>query len=220
MSEKAERLDVRLTEEEKARLAELAKQRGISMADLVRTWIVRGDVVHVFAEQLEDFITDFGKWHVSENRSTNLSHLCNNLRGRMGAIENVSMRNITFKWIEFFVRSFRLMENDVSDLRKGLSKFVKQKKPKDKEELIVFISKFTLTVNNYHNIFVQGFIDILQNMDKEAKRSFGRTYNDEFRTRYNEITSKFEDFLKRAQRELGVGLERAMSRAGEFRPKE
>ena len=220
MSEKAERLDIRLGEEEKKRLAELAKQRGVSMTDLVKTWIMRGDVVHVLAEQLQDIMNDFAKWHVLEHRSTNIGHLCNDLRGRMEGIEDQMRRVIIYEWIGFFNRSYQLIRNDVVYLRNRLNKFVKQREPKDREVLFKLTIEFSQIVTSYHNIFLQGFLDILQNMDEKTKRRAGETYNDEFRTRYNEIASKYEDFLKRTQRELGGGLESAMPRAREFRAKE
>lgn len=216
----SERLEVRLSEEEKKRLAELAKQRGISMTDLVRTWIIRGDVVHVLAEQLKDITNDFAKWHVLENRSTSINNLCEHLRGRMGAIEDEGRRVIIFDWIEFFNRSFQLMRNDVSDLMRRLAKFISQKEPKEKKVLVDLINEFALIINSHNNIFVESFIKILQNMDEYSKRDYGARYNDDFRTRYNEIASKFEEFTKIAQRELGEGLEQAIPRAKEFRAKE
>ena len=216
----SERLEVRLSEEEKERLAELAKQKGISMTDLVRVWIMRGDVVHVLAEQLQDITNDFAKWHVLENRSTSINNLCENLRGRVGAIDNKGKQaTIIFDWIEFFNRSFRLMRNDVSDLKRRIAKFISQKEPKEKKVLVDLINEFALIIISHNNVFVESFIKILQNMDEYSKRNFGARYNDDFRTRYNEIASKFEEFTKIAQRELGVDLEQAIPRAKEFRAK-
>ena len=220
MSEKAERLDIRLSEEEKRRLAELAKQRGVNMADLVRMWIMRGDVVHVLAEQLQDIVNDFAKWHVLEDRSTNIGHLCNNLRGRTGSIDDEKTRVIVHEWIGFYNQSFRLVRNDVTELRKKLKKFINQKEPKEKDVLIDIIINFTNIVTSFNNIFVRGFINIIQKMGEGTKKDVGARFNDEFRTRYNEIASKYEDFLKRTQRELGVGLEGTIPRAKEFRTKE
>jgi hypothetical protein len=82
--------------------------------------------------------------------------------------------------------------------------------------LFAAISNLATYVFEYDNIFVNGFMDILQQMDEHTKKSIGKKYNDEFRTRYNEIASKYEDFLKIAQRELGEDLERSMPRAKEF----
>ena len=216
----SERLDVRLSEEEKQRLAQLAKQKGVSMTDLVRVWIMRGDVIHVLAEQLQDIINDFAKWHVLENRSTSLSNLCENLRGRMGAIEDETVRKILFQWTDFFTRSFQFMRNDVSRLKRRLAKYISQEEPKEKNVLIDIISEFAQIIISHNNVFVESFIKILQNMDERTKNSSGARYNDDFRTRYNEIASKYEDFLKRAQRELGEPLEQAIPRAKEFRVKE
>lgn len=216
----SERLEVRLSEEEKKRLAELAKQKGISMTDLVRVWIMRGDVVHIIAEQLQDITNDFAKWHVLENRSTSINNLCEHLRGRVGAIKDEGKREIMFDWIEFFNRSFRLMKNAVSDSKKRLAKFISQKEPKDKKVLADLINEFALIIISHNNVFVESFIKILQNMDEYSKQNIGARYNDDFRTRYNEIASKFEEFTKIAQRELGVGLEQAIPRAKEFRAKE
>jgi hypothetical protein len=216
----SERLDIRLSEEEKRRLAELAKQRGVSMTDLVRMWIMRGDVVHVLAEQLQDITNDFARWHVLENRSTSIHNLCENLRGRVGTIEDEMKRRIMYQWIEFFLRSFQLMRNDVSDLTGRLTTFITQKEPKEKMVLVHLIKEFTQIIISYNNVFVRSFIEILQNMDKYTKRDTGARYNDDFRTRYNEIASKCEDFLKRAERELGETLQQAIPRAKEFRAKE
>jgi len=213
----AERLEVRLSEEEKKRLAELAKQKGVSMTDLVRVWIMRGDVVHVLAEQLQDITNDFAKWHVLENRSTSIKNLCENLRGRVGAIEDEGKRAIMFDWIEFFPRSFQFMRNDVSDLKERLARFISQEEPKEKMVLVSLVNKFASIIISYNNVFVESFMKILQNMDEYSKRNFGARYNDDFRTRYNEIASKYEDFLKRAQRELGESLVQAIPRAKEFR---
>lgn len=217
----SERLDIRLSEEEKKRLAELATQRGVSMTDLVRTWITRGDVVHVLAEQLEDFVDDFDKWHVSENRNTSIRYLCEHLQGRTGFIkDDPSRQKVLYQWIGFFMQSFDLLKRHVSVLKTRVGKFIKQKEPKMKDDLIGLILQFILIVYYYDRIFLQGFLNILQNMDEQTKHSTGATYNDEFRTRYNEIASKLEDFLKRAERELGHGMEKVIPRAKEFRAEE
>ena len=220
MAEKPERLDIRLSEEEKKRLAELAKEKGVSMTDLVRTWIVRGDVVHVLAEQLQDFVKDFDKWHVSENRRSSVRFLCQDLQGRLADMEDETKRRILYDWIGFYQQSFELLKLDISILRRQTGTFIKLKYLKERTMLIGFILEFTKTILSYHDIFIQGFLKILENMSEKTKRSIGQTYNDEVRTRYNEIASKFEDFLKRAQRELGEGLEHTMPRAKEFRAKE
>ena len=49
-------------------------------------------------------------------------------------------------------------------------------------------------VTLYNSVFIEGFIDILQMMDEKHIDDVSARYNDELRTRYNEITSKFEDF--------------------------
>jgi len=208
-----------LTEEEKARLAELADQRGVSMTDLIRTWIVRGDVVYVLAEQLKDIVDDFAKWHVLENRSTSIQYLCDTIRNNIGAIENEEKRIIIYRWLESFLRSFQLIKDDVSNLKRRLDKFISQREPKEKNVLIELILEFSKIVSSYYDIFVQGVLDILQNSGELTDRHIGEIYNDEFRTRFNEITSKYEDFLKRVKRELGEGLEQALPRAKEFRVK-
>ena len=215
----SERLDIRLSEEEKKRLAELAKQKGVSMTDLVRVWIVRGDVVHVLSEQLQDILNDFAKWHVLHNTNTSILYLCLNLRNRMDTVQDATKRTMIYKWTAFFDESFRFMRDNISDLTRRLSRFISKKEPKEKEILINLIIEFSKIVVSYHNVFVEGFMNILQNMGKNAKRDIGDVYNDEFRTRYNEIASKYEDFLKRVQRELGGGLEQAIPRAREFRAK-
>ena len=210
----SERLDVRLSEEEKKNLAKLAGQRGISMTDLVRMWITRGDIVHVLAEQLQDFVSDFNKWHVSEGRNTTIVNLCIIVRQRDVDIER---RKMIYGWISFFERSFKLMVRDVRDLMNRLKKFTKQKQPMERTFLIKAILDFSQAVTSYHNIFVQGFMDILQAANENTQAYVGGLYNDEFRTRFNEIASKYEDFLKRTQRELGEGLETVIPRAKEFR---
>jgi len=86
--------------------------------------------------------------------------------------------------------------------------------------LVDLINEFALIIISHNNVFVESFIKFLQNMDEYSKRNFGARYNDDFRTRYNEIASKFEEFTKIAQRELGVDLEQAIPRAKEFRAKE
>jgi hypothetical protein len=214
----AERIDVRLTEEDKARLAELAKQKGVSMTDLIRIWITRGDVVHVLAEQLQDISNDFAKWHVLENRNTSVRFLCDSLRNMLGSEQEEGKRIMIYHWIEFFNRSFQLMTGNVSEFKEKVAEFVGQSEPKRKEVLVKLVVSFGQIITLYNNIFLEGFIDILQVMDKRSREHISQAYNDELRTRYNEITSKYEDFLKRAQRELGESLEHAMPRAKEFRP--
>lgn len=216
----SERLDIRLSEEEKKRLAELARQKGVNMTDLVRMWITRGDMVHILAEQLQDFVKDFDKWQLSGNTNTSISYLCRVLQGKVIKIPDASKHGITHEWIELFLQSFQLLRNDVLALKQRLSRFIIQKQPKKKFVLVDLIAEFTEIVTLYHNIFVEGFIKIIQKMDEKTKKDVGERYNDDFRTRYNEITSKYEDFLKRTQRELGSDLERTISRAKEFRARE
>lgn len=216
----AERIDIRLSEEEKMRLAELAKQKGISMTDLIRTWITRGDVVYVLAEQLQDISNDFAKWHVLENRNTSVRNLCDNLRNRLSSTEEQWKLVVIYKWIEFFNRSFQLMAGDVSKFKDRVAEFIRQPEPKQKDVLINLVTGLKQIISLYNDVFIEGFIDILQIMDADSQEYIGGIYNDELRTRYNEITSKYEDFLKRAQRELGESFEHAMPRAKEFRRKE
>jgi hypothetical protein len=216
----SERVDIRLSEEEKARLAELAKQRGVSMTDLVRTWITRGDVIHVLAEQLEDISNDFAKWHVLESRNTSIRNLCDELRNRLPSDQEQWKRLAIYKWIEFFNRSFQLMKEDVSRSNHKIQLFVRQSEPKQKEVLVELVMTFKQNVTLYNSVFIEGFIDILQMMDEKNLDDISGRYNDELRTRYNEITSKFEDFLKRVQRELGEPFEQTLPRAREFRYKE
>lgn len=216
----AERIDIRLSEEEKARLAELAKERGISMTDLVRTWITRGDVIHVLAEQLQDISNDFAKWHVLESRNTCIRNLCDELRSRFRSDEEQWKRTTIYNWIEFFNRSFKLMEDSVSQFKHKVALFVRQSEPKNKETLVELALVFKQIVTLYDTIFIEGFIDILQMMDASYTEDVSSRYNDELRTRYNEISSKCEDFFKRSQRELGESFEQAMPRAKEFRRKQ
>ena len=212
----SERLDVRLTEEEKERLSELAKQKNLSMTDLVRMWITRGDVVHVLAEQLQDFVSDFNKWHMGDTTAS-MHYLCRTLRSR--PITDPSTREIMFGWMELFDRSFDLLAKDAARLQVELNKFVNNREAKDKTILVETILNFSDIVYAYNSIFVQSFLKIVNNMDESGRNEVGRLYSNDFRTRYNELASKYEDFLKRAQRELGQGLERDMPRAGEFRSK-
>lgn len=216
----SERVDIRLSEEEKARLAELAKQKGVSMTDLVRTWITRGDVIHVLAEQLQDITNDFAKWHVLENRNTCVRNLCDELRNRLGSDEEQWKRLAIYRWIDFFNRSFDLMKDSVSKFKHRVDLFIRQSEPKEKDVLLELVMIFKQNVTYYNSVFIEGFIDILQMIDEKYTDDVSARYNDELRTRYNEITSKFEDFLKRVQRELGETFEQAMPRAREFRYKE
>lgn len=216
----SERVDIRLTEEEKARLAELAKQKGVSMTDLVRTWITRGDVIHVLAEQLQDISNDFAKWHVMENRNTCVRSLCDELRNRLGSDDEQWKRLAIYKWIDFFNRSFDLMKDSVSKFKHRADLFIRQSEPKQKDVLVGLMVILKQNVTYYNSVFIEGFLDILQMMDGKNIDDISARYNDELRTRYNEITSKFEDFLKRAQRELGETFEQAMPRARESRHKE
>lgn len=216
----SERIDIRLSEEEKARLAELAKQKGVSMTDLVRTWITRGDVIHVLAEQLQDISNDFDRWLVLENRGTCVRNLCDELRNRLPSDEEQWKRIAIYTWIEFFNRSFELMKNSVSKSKHTIELFIRQSETKQKEVLVELMMTFKQNVTLYNSVFIEGFIDILQMMDEKYAEDVSARYNDELRVRYNEITSKFEDFLKRAQRELGEPFEQPMPRAKEFRRKE
>ena len=216
----SERVDIRLSEEEKTRLTELAKQKGVSMTDLVRTWITRGDVIHVLAEQLQDISNDFAKWHVLENRNTCVRNLCDELRNRLGSDEEQWKRLAIYRWIDFFNRSFDLMKDSVSKFKHRVDLFIRQSEPKEKDVLLELVMIFKQNVTYYNSVFIEGFIDILQMIDEKYTDDVSARYNDELRTRYNEITSKFEDFLKRVQRELGETFEQAMPRAREFRYKE
>ena len=216
----SERFDIRLSEEEKARLTELAKQKGVSMTDLVRTWITRGDIIHVLAEQLQDISNDFDRWLVLENTSTCVRNLCDGLRNRLTSDEEQWKRAAIYMWIEFFNRSFELMKNSVSKSKHTIDLFIRQSEPKQKEVLVELMMTFKQNVTLYNSVFIEGFIDILQMIDGKDTEDVSARYNDELRVRYNEITSKFEDFLKRAQRELGDTFEQTMPRAREFRRKE
>jgi predicted transcriptional regulator len=216
----SERFDIRLSEEEKARLAELAKQKGVSMTDLVRTWITRGDIIHVLAEQLQDISNDFDRWLVLENRGTCVRNLCDELRNRLPPDMEQWKHLAIYTWIEFFNRSFELMKNSVSKSKHTIDLFIRQSEPKQKEVLVELMMTFKQNVTLYNSVFIEGFIDILQIIDGKYTEDASARYNDGLRVRYNEITSKFEDFLKRAQRELGDTFEQVMPRAREFRRKE
>ena len=112
------------------------------------------------------------------------------------------------------------MKDSVSKFKHRVDLFIGQSEPKQKDVLVELMMISKQNVTYYNSVFIEGFIDILQMMDEKNTDDVSARYNDELRTRYNEITSKFEDFLKRAQRELGEPFEQAMPRAREFRHKE
>jgi len=211
----SERLDIRLSDEEKEKLAEIAKSKGMSMTELVRTWIIKGDIAFVLAEQLSDFASDFAKWHVLEDRDTSILYLGRDLRHGPGPTP-------PFFYIitDFFVKSAELIRDDMRQLQRDINVFIKKTEPKEKEKLIALIAEFTSIVEKYYRIYVETFIEMFNALPEEYPRSSVEAhYNDGFRIRYNEFASKYEDFLKRASRELGADIAKPIQRAKELRAK-
>lgn len=210
----AERLDVRLSEEEKAKLAEIAKSKGVSMTEIVRAWITKGDIVFVLAEQLLDLVNDFAKWHVLENRDSSILYLGASIQGRVG-----TSPHWVYRMVEFFQNSCELIKHQVQHLKEELRIFVTQKEPKEKKELIRIIPEFTWIVQHYNGVYINGYMKIFNELNEENQYRLQGSYNDEFRVRYNEFAAKYEDFIKRASRELGVDLSSLIPRAKELRVK-
>ena len=210
----SERLDVRLSEKEKEKLAEIAKSKGVSMTELIREWITKGDVAFVLAEQLLDLVNDFARWHVFENRDSSILHLGASIRGRIGTSPRWA-----FGMTDFFRNSSELIKHELQCLREELRIFVKDTEAKEKKELIRIITEFTWIVTQYDRVYVDGYMKIFDELNEENQSYLQRSYNDEFRVRYNEFAAKYEDFLKRATRELGENLSKAIPRAKELRIK-
>jgi hypothetical protein len=112
-----------------------------------------------------------------------------------------------------------MLKHNILVLKNQLDVFVREFKTTSKIKktfLISSISNFSGYIISYNNTFVNGFMDILQNTGENTIKSVGKLYNADFRMRYNELASKYEDFLKRAQRELNANLESPMPRVNEF----
>jgi predicted DNA-binding protein len=54
-----ERVSFRLTLEKKQALETIARDKSMTMTELMKEWILKGDVVTIFTLQLSDFINDF-----------------------------------------------------------------------------------------------------------------------------------------------------------------
>lgn len=210
----AERLDVRLSEEEKAKLAEIAKSKGVTMTELVRAWITKGDVAFVLAEQMLDLVNDFAKWHVLDNRDSSILFLGVNISRRIG-----NLPRWAYGMVDFYQNSGELIKHQVQHLREELRIFVAQTEPKEKKKLIRIISEFTWIVQQYNRVYIDGYMKIFNELSEENQYHLQGSYNDEFRVRYNEFAAKYEDFLKRATRELGADLSKPIPRAKELRVK-
>lgn len=209
-----ERLDIRLSEKEKEKLAEIAKSKGISMTELIREWITKGDIAFVLAEQLSDLVNDFARWHVLENRDSSILYLGAGIRGRLGELPGWA-----YRMSEFFENSSRLIKHELEYLKEELKTFVRETEAREKKELIRIIHEFSWIVEQYDRVYVDGYVKIFDELTEENQYRLQRSYNDEFRVRYNEFAAKYEDFLRRATRELGKNLSKAIPRAKELRVK-
>ena len=208
----SERLDIRLSEKEKEKLAEIAKSKGVSMTELVREWITKGDIAFVLAEQLSDLVNDFARWHVLENRDSSILYLGASIRGRLGELPGWA-----YRMSEFFENSSRLVKHELERLEEELRTFVGETEAREKKELIRIIHEFSWIVEQYNRVHVNGYMQIFDELDEKSQSRLQKPYNDEFRVRYNEFAAKYEDFLKRASRELGENLSKAIPRAKELR---
>lgn len=205
MSEKP--FSIRLSDEEKEVLERIAKSKGITMADVIRLWITKGDIVNVLAEQLADLSKDFAEWHLS-NRSSSAVWIAETL-----------MRDAPAEEVGIILRTFReegnRLQNEFAQFRSKLNVFVKKKKIKEKEDLAIFITFLTSTLQRYENL-ARRLYDVAAIMPEENRDSVKEVYSNDFRVRYNELAVKCEDFLKRASRELGQSFERSLERVKEF----
>lgn len=206
MSEKP--FSIRLTDEEKKTLERIAASKGVPMADVIRMWITKGDIVNVLAEQLADLSKDFTTWHLS-NRGSSVGWLGTNLLREAPAEEDVIIQRM-------FESESNRLGNEILEFNRNLNVFVKNVKMKKKGTLATLIKSFILIVHAYHNNLVKRFYEIAVLMPKENRDCVKEQYSNEFRVRYNEFAAKYEDFLKRASRELGEGLERTLERVKEF----
>jgi len=206
MSEKP--FSVRLTDEEKEMLERIASSKGLSMADVVRMWITKGDVVNILAEQLADLSKDFTRWHLSSH-SSSIAWLGRNLLSNAPLEEH----NIVG---EMFNSENERLEKEIVQLNNKLTVFVKSEKMKRKGALANFIRSFISIVQAYQNNLVRGFYRMAEILPKENRDRVADSYSSEFRVRYNEFAAKYEDFLRRASRELGENFERTLGRAKEF----
>jgi len=205
MSEKP--FSIRLSDEEKEVLEKIAKSKGITMADVVRMWITKGDVVNVLAEQLVDLSKDFAQWHLSDTHSSVIWLARNSMREppieEVGIIQNM------------FESEGSRLKTEFVKFRNKLNVFVKKKEIKERKSLATFIEFFISTVHRYENLIMY-FYDIAAIMPERNRDRIREAYSNEFRVRYNEFALKYEDFLKRSSRELGEGFERTLKRVKEF----
>lgn len=206
MSEKP--FSIRLTDEEKKTLGRIAESKGVPMADVIRMWITKGDIVNVLAEQLADLSKDFTTWHLS-NRGSSVTYLA-----------RILLRETPMEEYDIIQRMFESecshLANEIKEFNDNLNTFVKKVKMKKKETLVTFIKSFISIVQVYHNNLVNRFYEIVAIMPKKNRDWVKESYSSEFRVRYNEFAAKYEDFLKRASRELGKNLERTIERVKEF----
>lgn len=205
MSEKP--FSIRLSDEEKEVLERIATSKGMTMSDVIRMWITKGDVVNILAEQLADLSKDFSTWHLS-NRASSIIWLAANL-----------MRDSPNEEVGILKRMFddegNRLRSEFSEFRTKLNIFIKNKKMKEKEALVTFITSFVSTIQRYQNL-ASVFYEITAIMPQRNRDSIKEQYSNEFRVRYNEFAVKYEDFLKRSSRELGQDLEGPLGRIKEF----
>jgi len=206
MSEKP--FSIRLTDDEKKTLERIAKSKGMSMADVVRTLITRGDIVNVLAEQLSDLSKDFTTWHLS-NRGSSVTWLAEALLREAPLEEHAIIQRM-------FQNEGNRLRNKITEFNNNLKLFINSVDLKKKGALATFIKSFISIVDAYQNNFVNHFYQIAAIIPKENRNRVKAPYSDEFRVRYNEFAVRYEDFLRRASRELGENLERTLERVKEF----
>jgi len=205
MSEKP--FSVRLSDEEKEVLERIAKSKGMTMADVVRMWITKGDVVNILAEQLNDLSKDFAEWHLS-NRSSSVIWLGRYLMKEPPIEEIGIIQNM-------FESEGGRLKKEFAEYRSKLNAFVNRKEVKEKKSLATFIAFFVSTVERYESL-IRYFYEIAAIVSERNRDRIEKEYTNEFRVRFNEFAVKYEDFLKRSSRELGEDFERTLRRVKEF----
>lgn len=205
MSEKP--FSIRLSEEEKAMLQQIADQRKISMAEVIRELISKADVVNILAEQLKDLFEEFHKWQLVNNQYSILWIVDSLLQE--SPREEYSIIKEMYAWDAESIR------RDVRETMVTLSNYINNVTVKRREDLKTYISKLTLAVERYAQL-IRIFFKIATIFPIKDRERIDEYYSNSFRIRYNEFLPKFEDFLKRASRELGYSFERNIERAGDL----
>ena len=177
------------------------------MADVIRELISKADVVNILAEQLNDLFQEFSRWQLVNNQYSIL-WIVNSLLMESPR-EEYSIIKEMYEWEAESIRK------DVIDTMNKLTNYIHNVKIKKREDLEIFIINFKSSVERYNRL-VRFFYKIAPIIPLKTHERIIKDYSNSFRIRYNEFLPKYEDFLKRASRELGYSLESTLERAGDI----